>query len=482
MPAVVESSSVDAFGLDPDFAKTLKLLFADCRTKGYDFRIAQGLRTPQKQAEYYCQWDKHPPSDVDRQVSKLEDAGAPWLASVLASCRDTPRTPRWQTDALPGAGWHQWGLAADCYCYRHGAMVGDGDDPCYAYYAERATQLGLRAGLYFAHPDAGHVQASSAAKATDIYMWAFIDKAMKERFADKPGPALVAAAPFAASPKVPPLAPALPVSAVPDAAPAPLVMGGSASKGSKYFKDDPVLATARLTPPRLYDLPSGDAKLRAMARSYNAVGGLVEALAKRLGIDPVAVLAVWYVESSGREFVVGEPVLRFEVHKFYKYWGKANETLFDTHFRFGGHAGTAGQASKGHAFRARVGDPWVKIHVDSQFREYEAFNFAAKLAGEEAACLSSSFGGPQIMGFNHAALGYANALDLATAFRADERWHVLGFADFCRDKGLIDEILNHDWQKFGGIYNGDGATYGPLIDAAFAKKEALAALPSHPNP
>ncbi|MGO7338495.1 N-acetylmuramidase domain-containing protein, partial [Rhizobium leguminosarum] len=38
---------------------------------------------------------------------------------------------------------------------------------------------------------------------------------------------------------------------------------------------------------------------------------------------------------------------------------------------------------------------------DSQDREYQVFTFAKQQANEEAACLSSSFGGPQIMGFNH---------------------------------------------------------------------------------
>jgi hypothetical protein len=468
MQPLLESSSVSGFGLDPDFAAKLATLLSDCRVKGYDFRISQGLRTPQKQAEYYCKWSDHPRAYVDAKVKKLKDAGAPWLASILASFRDIARSPRWLTSALPGAGWHQWGLAADCYCYRNGKMVEDGDDPCYKYYAERATHLGLRAGLYFTHPDAGHVQAPAAATATDVYKWAFIDQAMKERFGDKEAIAMPATSAPSAVSEIETHPSAELISAAPTA--------------SKFHKDDPTLISARLTPTQVYQLPSGDAKLRVMARTYNAVGGLVETLAAKLSIDPVAFLAVWYVESGGREFVTGHPVLRFEVHKFFKYWGKDHPAKFDDHFQFGGHGGISGKPSKNHRFRAKPTDPWIKIHIDSQDREYEVFDFAKQLADEEAACLSSSFGGPQVMGFNHDAIGYDSATDLATAFREDERWHVLGFADFCRKNGLIDEVRDHRWLAFGAGYNGDGPTYGPLLEAAFDKKNALLALPKHPSP
>ncbi|WP_434064280.1 N-acetylmuramidase domain-containing protein [Pararhizobium gei] len=103
------------------------------------------------------------------------------------------------------------------------------------------------------------------------------------------------------------------------------------------------------------------------------------------------------------------------------------------------------------------------------------------MGGTEAACLSSSWGGPQIMGFNHAALGYSSATELANAFSADERWHVLGFADFCRDKKLINDMQTQDWTNFGKIYNGDGAVYGPKIKAAYDLKSKLLKLPRVPT-
>jgi hypothetical protein len=174
------------FGLDAQFEATLTTLIATCRQAGYDFRVSQGLRTPQVQAEYYCKWKGHPATLIDSKSKMLADKGAPWLAALLSSYRDIPRQKNKLTEQLPGSGWHQWGLAADCYCYRDGKMVEDGNDPCYEFYAQEATKLGLTAGFYFTFKDSGHVQAPSAAGATSVYTWSYIDEIMKQRFSAKP--------------------------------------------------------------------------------------------------------------------------------------------------------------------------------------------------------------------------------------------------------------------------------------------------------
>ena len=90
---------------------------------------------------------KRPPHAIDTAAAQMKTNGAPWLSLVLLEYRDVPRIPQWQTSALPGAGWHQWGEAADCYCYRNGQMVQDGGDPCYRSYAEAAKKIGLTPGL-----------------------------------------------------------------------------------------------------------------------------------------------------------------------------------------------------------------------------------------------------------------------------------------------------------------------------------------------
>ncbi len=244
-----------------------------------------------------------------------------------------------------------------------------------------------------------------------------------------------------------------------------------------FFKDDSTLAAAKVAPARpITSLPPAGTVLGRLARTYNEAGGLIDALAARTATEPMAVLAVWYVESGGRGFTPGKPVLRFENHVFWDKWGHNNAAKFDQHFRFGGH-GATGKRHKNHAFRNPAGTPWRSFHGGAQTLEYEVFDFASTLAGREPACLSSSFGGPQIMGFNHAACGYKDAATLFTRFAADPRWQVLGFFDFCRTNGLVDEIRDRRWVDFGQRYNGDGAVYGPLLKAAFDQKPAFDALP-----
>jgi len=178
--------ALTGFGLDPAFAIKLSELLRRCRAKGLDFKIGQGLRPPSVQARYFCAFRDRSLADIDQEASKLEAKGAPWTAALLRRYRDTPRGA-WQTDALPGAGWHQWGEAADCYCHRNGVVVGDGADPCYETYAQLAEELGLTAGLRFKkHPDAGHVQLRPQGGASNLYAWSEIDRVMQARFGDKP--------------------------------------------------------------------------------------------------------------------------------------------------------------------------------------------------------------------------------------------------------------------------------------------------------
>ena len=61
-----------------------------------------------------------------------------------------------------------------------------------------------------------------------------------------------------------------------------------------------------------------------------------------------------------------------------------------------------------------------------------------------------------------AKLGYANAVGMYQAFQQSERWHVLGFFDFCASKpapgqgDLIKHMIARDWQKVARYYNGSG--------------------------
>lgn len=237
---------------------------------------------------------------------------------------------------------------------------------------------------------------------------------------------------------------------------------------AQYFRDDPVLVRTRLKPRPPAVLPD-DESLRPLATAFNRIGGLLAALSRRAAIAPEAALAVWRVESGPLPFIRGRPVLRFEVHKYFDHWGRHNEDRFDGHFQFGGRAGVEGKPWTAQRYRLDRSGPWQSFH-GNQASEYTVFRFAARLGGTEAACLSASFGGPQILGSNHALLGYPDAASLFRAFRASERWQVCGFFDFCRSHGLFEALRDRNWEDFARVYNGPGQAeaYARLIAAAYA--------------
>jgi hypothetical protein len=245
-----------------------------------------------------------------------------------------------------------------------------------------------------------------------------------------------------------------------------------------FFKDKPSLIAAPLVPGKTFQppLPPAGSVLGRLARTYNRLGGLIDLLASQNGLDSVAVLAVWYVESGGRSFTPGKPIIRFENHKFFQFWGHDHSASFDQHFQFGGHAGIPGGSSKNHKCRKAAAGPFATFH-GNQDKEYDVLDFASTLASKEEARLSMSMGGPQIMGFNHDACGYPSASAMFDAFEQDERFHVLGFFDFVQSKHLMNDIANKQWVLFGAHYNGDGPTYGPLLKDAFSNKTKLNALP-----
>jgi hypothetical protein len=194
----------------------------------------------------------------------------------------------------------------------------------------------------------------------------------------------------------------------------------------------------------------------------------MEELAEESGIDVSAILAVWKVESGGREHVPQRAVIRFENHKLYSYWGQYHEELYDKHFQHGGHRGVPGEAWKNHSYREDAGKAFHPCH-QGQEGEYQVLNLAVRLAGEDVAYRCISMGGPQIMGSNYQILGYSSPKDMYEAFQQDERAHVLGFFDFCRANKLVRFLKTQDWWDFARGYNGSGQVenYSRLIEVAF---------------
>jgi hypothetical protein len=251
-----------------------------------------------------------------------------------------------------------------------------------------------------------------------------------------------------------------------------------------FLKDAADLKTAPLVPSRPIGIDrKWPSARKAAAETYNRVGGLMGALATRLGVELPAVLAVWRVESGGRTHTPGKAIIRFENHLFFRLWGEKNPARYNMHFRHGGHAGQAGKSWEGHQLRASATDQFAPIHTGSQGNEYRALELATRLAGEGIALQCISIGGPQILITNHRRLGYATPRQMYDAFQASERWQVIGFFDFCRNTKqgqLVAYLRARDWAKFAYYYNGKGqvAIYsGHLIDA-YQAAQAVTVVPA----
>ena len=262
---------------------------------------------------------------------------------------------------------------------------------------------------------------------------------------------------------------------------------------SRPFKDDTTLDSVSLTPQETVTIESDwSREKRRLAETYNRLGGLMAKLAETTGMETAGTLAIWYIESAGREHTVDDAIIRFENHKFWDLWGEDHSGRFDDFFQYCGRSPvtvgttqcseTCANTGSGyprryrcHRYRLDTSESWTCLHTPNSgknAREYEALEQAGTLGTDELARRCISIGGPQILGTNYWIIGYESASAMYNAFQADERAHVLGFFDFCkhtRDGKAIEYMKQGKWAAFAGIYNGKGKEqkYGTAIEEKY---------------
>ncbi|MEG4641421.1 N-acetylmuramidase domain-containing protein [Paracoccus sp. APAP_BH8] len=158
--------------------------------------------------------------------------------------------------------------------------------------------------------------------------------------------------------------------------------------------------------------------------------------AEELGCDVAALQAVWQVEASGKPFRSdGTLERRFEPHKLRKPEGN------------------------------------YKTSAKLSFAAREAKFDAAYARNQEDAMRATSWGGPQIMGFNAQAAGYASAGDMVKAMAASEGEQLRAFVRLIKSWRLDSALRAHDWRTFAARYNGNAnvAEYSARIESAFQK-------------
>jgi hypothetical protein len=236
------------------------------------------------------------------------------------------------------------------------------------------------------------------------------------------------------------------------------------------------LADVPLAPPPAKRIVLGAAaggEQRLVASTWNRYGGLLGLVADHMGFHPGAAVAVLGIESGGRGFAPdGKMIIRFENHVFFDQWGKSHAQTFDRHFQF-----RPDKRWLGHRWRLAPKGAWQEFH-GNQSLEWKVFEFATSWS-RDAAMLSISMGGPQIMGFNHAAVGFESVQQMFDAFSSSVRDQIIGFFDFVRGPSASSRRLlalrEQDFDSFASLYNGPGqaARYGSLIRTAFETFQSL---------
>ena len=172
----------------------------------------------------------------------------------------------------------------------------------------------------------------------------------------------------------------------------------------------------------------------------------LQAVAKRLGVELAAVLAVNEVESAGEGFLSnGKPAVLFERHIMYRQLsipgpgedasqGKARADKFASTYPSlvsttpGGYAG-------GTAEHSRLS--------------------TARLLDEACANEATSWGAFQIMGYHWQALGYASVAEFVACMSRSEADQLEAFVRFIEaDTALHKALKAKKWAEFAKRYNG----------------------------
>lgn len=239
--------------------------------------------------------------------------------------------------------------------------------------------------------------------------------------------------------------------------------GGGGGKvtppAGKFLKDSKVLLSSQLEANHKLKIPSKPRSSRVTAEIYNNYGALLKKLSEEIGIDMATAIAVMAVESGGKGFgKTGKPLIRFENHLFYSYWGRRNPKTFARHFKYNTY-----KRWTGHLFRKSTSSKWEAFH-GNQAKEWEVLEFARTL-NNFAAYKSASYGLPQVIGSNFHMLGYRNAEEMVEHFSKDIRYHILGLFDFF-DDAMISHLKRKRFTSFAKLYNGSGQAtrYGQYIN------------------
>jgi hypothetical protein len=176
-------------------------------------------------------------------------------------------------------------------------------------------------------------------------------------------------------------------------------------------------------------------------------------------LDPRVLMSILKVESGGEDDLRDGLKIRFEPRVFKGYIDPA---IWEQHFKV-----VEGDWFSGW-YRVGENDPWANIHA-SQASEAAALRYAMTI-NQEAALDSTSMGMGQVMGFNHARVGWPTALAMFDDMSRDNVYHLIAFFNYMlSDPDLVEAVRSKDWSTIAAKYNGTGnvAVYSARLQEAY---------------
>ena len=151
----------------------------------------------------------------------------------------------------------------------------------------------------------------------------------------------------------------------------------------------------------------------------------IKQVVEPFNLDPYFTYAVAMIESNGRGYRNnGFPIIRFEKHVFIKYLKKNKAT-----------------------------QQLIRKAENIKGSGWDAYQAALKINSTYAK-LSTSFGMFQIMGFNHAVVGYETIDEFVTAMEESVENQIVAFCIFVMANHLQNAIKNKKFADFAIKYNG----------------------------
>ena len=191
----------------------------------------------------------------------------------------------------------------------------------------------------------------------------------------------------------------------------------------------------------------------------------LSALATKHGIEERALRAVIAVEAAGKAFhSSGALVCLYEPHIAYRYTSGAKRDAL---------------VNAGLAYKKWKSGNYPKS-------SFSRIDRCAAIAGAEVAALATSWGAPQMMGFNHKVCGYPSAVQMVKAFAASEAAQIEAMIRFIKaNPKMLSALRSRKWATFAFYYNGSGYAANKydekLADAYAAVPKEITSKPNVSN-